>query len=420
MTPKAEIISIGDELLYGQTLNTNAQWLGAEMDKIGIQIVRMTTVGDDEHAILSALSEAEQRADIILITGGLGPTDDDLTKPCLARYFNCKLTLNEDALSEIENIFRQIGRELNDLNRTQAVLPECCDKITNRRGTAPGMWFKKDSKVFISMPGVPGEMKDMMVEKIIPRLQQEFNTDVIIHKIIRTAGIGESWLSENIAPWAKALPSHIKLAYLPSLGQVKLRLTAIGENREQLKKDVDKEVEKLKLYIEKYIYGYDNDELEAVVGKMLKEQHKTIAFAESCTGGYISHLMTSVAGSSSYYRGSVIPYHNDLKQQILGVKQDTLLKYGAVSEQAVVEMAESVRKNFGADIGVASSGIAGPTGGNPDKPVGTIWLACADGRNTKTKKLQLFKDRMMNIESSGVAALNLVRLTLLQTVEIKG
>lgn len=419
MTPKAEILSIGDELLYGQTLNTNAHWMGAQLDKIGIRVVRMTTIGDEEGVILNAFKEAEERADIILITGGLGPTEDDLTKPCMAKYFGCEMALNEEALREIEAIFKKAGRDLNKRNQDQAILPTCCEKVSNHRGTAPGMWFKKGNKVFVSMPGVPGEMKAMMTSTIIPRLQEEFKTEVIYHKLVKTVGIPESTLAEKINPWAQALPAHIRLAYLPGLGQVKLRLTASGEDKAKLINDVDEEVEKLLPTIQKYVYGYDNEELNEAIGRLLLEHNKTIATAESCTGGYIAHLITSVSGSSQYYRGSVIPYHNELKEEILGVKHNTLVNHGAVSEQTVIELSESIRKKLGADIGVATSGIAGPTGGTPDKPVGTIWIACADGRQTRTKKLQLFRDRMMNIESTGVAVLNLVRLTLLQTVEIK-
>lgn len=418
MIPKAEIISIGDEILYGQTLNTNAHWIGGELDKIGIRISRMITIGDDEQTILKAFKESEERANIILITGGLGPTDDDLTKPCLAKYFNCELKLNEEALTEIESLFKKFGRELNESNRGQAILPVCSEKISNSRGTAPGMWFKKGEKIFISMPGVPGEMKKMMLDDVIPRLKTEFNTEVIYHKMIKTIGIPESDLSEKIKPWAKDLPNHIKLAYLPTLGQVKMRLTASGENKKKLMKEIEDEIEKVKQYIGKYIYGYDNDEIESVVGSMLKKNNITIALAESCTGGYISHLITKVAGSSDYYRGSMVPYHNDLKENILGVSNDTLKKHGAVSEQTVIEMANEVRRRFGANVGVATSGIAGPSGGTEEKPVGTVWIACSIGDEIKTKKLQLFKDRMMNIEATGVAALNLVRLTLLQTVEI--
>lgn len=418
MTPKVEIISIGDEILYGQTLNTNAHWMGGQMDNIGVRISRMLTISDNEDVILKAFEEAEKSADIVLITGGLGPTDDDLTKPCLAKYFNCGLKMNEEALEEIKVQFEKADRELNESNKKQAVLPDCCEKITNIRGTAPGMWFQRNNKVFVSMPGVPGEMKKMMTNYVIPRLQKEFDTEIIFHKLIKTVGIPESNLSEKIAPWAKQLPDNIKLAYLPSLGQVKLRLTASGNDKEQLKEDVNKEIEKLKGYISKYIYGYDNDDIESVVGDILKKQNKTIAFAESCTGGYISHLLSSVAGCSKYYRGSIIPYQYDLKEKILDIKHETLEDHGAVSEETAIEMANNIRKMLGADIGVASSGIAGPKGGTEEKPVGTIWIAFADGQQTKTKKLQLYKERMMNIEATGVAALNLVRLTLLQTVEI--
>lgn len=417
-TPKFEVISIGDELLYGQTLNTNAHWIGNELDKIGARISRMLTIGDKEDELLKAFEEAEKRADVVLITGGLGPTDDDLTKPCLAKYFDCELKLNENALEEIEALFKKVGRELNGLNKRQAELPICCEKISNTRGTAPGMWFQRNGKVFISMPGVPGEMKKMMLDYVIPRLKKEFETDIIVHKMIKTIGIAESTLAKKISPWAKKLPEHIKLAYLPNLGQVKLRLTATGNNREELNNEIKKQVNHLQEHIGKYIYGYDNVEIESIIGKLLTKQNKTIAFAESCTGGYISHLISSVPGCSSYYRGSVIPYHNDLKENVLGMKKDRLIRYGAVSEETVKEMANNVRIRFGADIGVASSGIAGPSGGTEEKPVGTVWIACADGQQTKTKKLQLFKDRMMNIEATGVAALNLVRLTLLQTVEI--
>ena len=418
MTPTAEIISIGDELLYGQTLNTNSHWMGSALDKIGVRITRMTTIGDDENIILQSFREAEERADIILITGGLGPTEDDLTKGCLVKYFNSPLKLHPEALATITEIFKQIGRELTPVNKAQAEIPECCDHLMNKKGTAPGMWFKKGKKVFISMPGVPGEMRYLMTEEVIPRLQKEFKTDVIYHKMIRTAGIGESWLAEKIASWAIKLPSHMKLAYLPGLGQVKLRITAVGENREQLEDEVEQQSEKLKPYIEKYIYGYGSDELEMALGKLLKEKNMTLAIAESCTGGYISHLITSVPGCSEYFRGAIVPYHNELKENLLEVRHETLLKHGAVSEETVREMASSVRQQFGADIGLAISGIAGPTGGSPGKPVGTVWLACSMENVLKTKKLQLFKDRLMNIESSGVAALELVRLTLLQTVEI--
>ncbi|UII29809.1 competence/damage-inducible protein A [Fulvivirga ulvae] len=416
---KAEILTIGDEILYGQLQDTNSQWMSAELDKVGIKTIRKSTVGDSREDILVAFKEAEERADIILITGGLGPTNDDLTKPCLAEYFGCEITMNEAALQEVSNLFASKGLELTEVNRLQAALPVCCDMVSNKLGTAPGMWFERNGKVFVSMPGVPHEMKKMMIDTVIPQLQQIFQTDVIFHKIIKTIGIGESWLAEMIRDWENNLPDHIKLAYLPSMGQVKLRLTAVGDNLDELKSQVDRLIGDLRQYAGKYIYGYDSDQIEEVVGRLLLEQNKTIALAESCTGGYVSHKITSISGSSKYYQGSVIPYHNSLKIDILGVSEQTLLDHGAVSEQTVYEMANLVRKKFNADIGVATSGIAGPDGGTPEKPVGTVWIAYADGEQTITRKLQLWKDREINIQATAVALLNLIRISLSKSIEIK-
>lgn len=415
---KTEIITIGDEILYGQIVDTNSQWISEALDNAGIKTIRKTTISDDRQDILNTFAEAEQRADIILITGGLGPTNDDLTKPCLAEYFDCKMEINEKALEDVRGFFESKGLELSELNKKQAELPVCCEAMPNKLGTAPGMWFQKNNKVFVSMPGVPHEMKHMMETTIIPKLQEVFQTEVIYHKLIKTIGIGESWLSEKIRDWEGNLPGHIKLAYLPSLGQVKLRLTANGDDRDQLKKDVDAQVSLLKNYAGKYIYGYNKDQIEEVIGKILREQDKTLAIAESCTGGYVSHLITSVAGSSEYFRGAMVPYHNDLKINNLGVKANTLRRYGAVSEETVHQMANEVRRVFNADIGVATSGIAGPGGGTPEKPVGTVWIAYADGGQTITRKLQLWTDRNINIKVTAVLLLNLIRISLTKTIEV--
>ncbi len=416
---KAEILTIGDEILYGHILDTNSQWISTELDNIGIKVVRKTTIGDKREELLSAFHDAEQRADVVLITGGLGPTNDDLTKPCLAEYFNCEIKMHEQALLEVSEFFKSKGRELTEVNRLQAALPECCTMLSNKIGTAPGMWFERNGKVFVSMPGIPREMQLMMTKEVIPRIKNVFSTDIIYHKIIKTIGIGESWLADMIKGWEATLPPHIGLAYLPSLGQVKLRLTAVGEDQEQLVDEVEEKITSLKPLIGKYIYGYNRDQIEAVVGKMLAGQEKTLAIAESCTGGYLSHMITSVAGSSAYYRGSVIPYHNDHKIDLLGVKENTLKENGAVSEQTVIEMSNRVREKFNADIGVATSGVAGPGGGTPEKPVGTVWIAYADGNDTVAKKLQLWKDREINIKASAIAVLNLIRISLLKTIEIK-
>lgn len=412
MTIKAELLTIGDEILYGQIVDTNSQWMSTELSKIGVKVIRKTTVGDEEQEILTAFAEAEQRADIILITGGLGPTSDDLTKPCLCQYFKCGLKMNDEALAEVTEFFKSRGRELTEVNRQQAALPEACEKITNAVGTAPGMWFGKGKKVFVSMPGVPHEMKKMMSDIILPRLKKEFHTPVIHHKMIRTVGIGESFLADKISGWEKALPSHVKLAYLPSLGEVKLRLTSSGKSESELKAESQELIEKLKPIAGEYIFGYDDDPLEVVIGNTLKEKKLTISVAESCTGGYLSHLITSVPGSSEYFLGSMIPYAYEIKKSQLGVKPETLEKYGAVSEPTISEMASVVRARFNTDIGVATSGIAGPGGATPEKPVGLVWIAYSDKHQTVTKKLQLAKDRMINIRMASVAVLNLIRLSL--------
>lgn len=408
----AELLTIGDEILYGQIVDTNSQWMSVELSKAGIKVIRKTTVGDQEDEIMTAFAEAEKRADIVLITGGLGPTNDDLTKPCLAKYFNCELKIHEEALAEVTEFFKSRGRELTEVNRQQAALPVCCEKVTNVMGTAPGMWFERNGKVFVSMPGVPHEMKRMMSDIVIPKLRKTFSTPVIHHKVIRTIGLGESFLAEKIADWEKALPAHIKLAYLPGLGEVKLRLTSIGDSLPALEAEADMLTEKLKERVGQFIYGYGEDPIEVAVGNLLRTKKLTLAVAESCTGGYLSHLITSVPGSSDYFLGSMVPYAYEIKMRQLGVKPETLEKNGAVSEPTIIEMANLVRAKFNTDIGVATSGIAGPGGATPEKPVGTVWIAYSDKHQTVTRKLQLSKDRQINIKAASIASLNLIRLSL--------
>lgn len=408
----AELLTIGDELLYGQIVDTNAQWMSVALSNAGIKVIRKTTVGDQEGEILNALAEAEKRADIILITGGLGPTNDDLTKPCLSKYFKCGLKMHEEALAEVTEFFKSRGRELTEVNRQQAALPECCEKITNKIGTAPGMWFERNRKVFVSMPGVPHEMKLMMTDIIVPKLKQTFITPIIHHQVIRTIGIGESFLAEKIADWENSLPPHIKLAYLPGLGEVKLRLTGIGSSYDALKTETDLLTEKLQSLVGEFIYGYGEDPLEVVIGRILLEKKLTLSIAESCTGGYLSHLITSVPGSSAYFQGSIIPYAYEIKMRQLGVKPETLERFGAVSEETIREMANLVREKFNTDIGIATSGIAGPGGATPEKPVGTVWIGYSDKQKTVARKLQLSKDRIINIKFASLAALNLTRMGL--------
>ena len=409
----AEIIAIGDELLYGQIMDTNSHWISQELDAVGVRVVRKTTVGDNRTDILTAFEEASKRANLILITGGLGPTQDDLTKPLLAEYFGCEIVEVPEAVAAVSAYFTRRGREMTLLNTLQGHLPTCCTYVPNEVGTAPGMWFEQKGCYWMSMPGVPHEMKKLVKDFVLPKLSQVFDLPVIYHKLIKTAGIGESWLADLIKDWENALPAHIRLAYLPSLGHVKLRLTAFGTNKEKLQQEVAAQIEVLLPQIEKYVYGYDEETLETALGKLLKNAGKTIALAESCSGGYVSHLITTVPGSSAYFQGAVVPYHNAFKERILGVKSETLSSHGAVSEATVAEMAEGVRQLFNADYGLASSGIAGPDGGTADKPVGTVWIGCAGPEGVETRKLQLTQDRMLNIQLTGVAVLNLFRICFL-------
>ncbi len=406
----AELLTIGDEILFGQITDTNSQWMSQQLSDIGIKVIRKTSVGDQVNEILNAFAEAEKRADVILITGGLGPTSDDLTKPCLSQYFNSPLVMNEEALQEVTAFFKSRGRELTELNRQQAALPAACEKITNPVGTAPGMWFDRGNKIFMSMPGVPHEMKRMMRDHVLPRLKNKFELPVIHHQVIRTIGQGESFLAEKIANWEKALPEHIKLAYLPSLGEVKLRLTCYGESLEKLKEEANHQTQLLMDRIGSYIYGYGEDPIEVAIGKLLSEKNLTLSIAESCTGGNVSRMITSVPGSSAYFQGSIIPYSYEIKMAQLGIKPETLQEYGAVSEQTITEMAINVRTRFHTNIGMATSGIAGPGGATPEKPVGTVWIAYADEQRVITKKLQLSTERHLNIQLASMAVLNLIRL----------
>lgn len=408
----AELITIGDEILYGQIINTNTAWMGQELNKIGIKVVRHTSVGDNEEDVLRAFEVAENRADIILITGGLGPTKDDLTKNILCNYFNCGLELDNKRLEEVTEYFKTRGRELTELNRLQAMMPTACVSIANKLGTAPGMWFDKQGKVFVSMPGVPFEMKTIMTDYVIPKLIKQFKTPFIYHRMILTVGIGESALAPIIEQWEDSLPPHIRLAYLPTMGMVRLRLTGVGNNQEQILQEVKQEEYKLLTLIPSYVYGFDDETLEGNVGKMLSDRNFKIATAESCTGGALASKIVSVAGSSTYFEGGIVSYSYDLKTNELGVPMELLLQKGAVSEEVVKIMAESVRKRYRTDIGISASGIAGPDGGTPDKPVGTVWIAYSDANKTITKKLQLGSNRENNIQLTVVNCLNLIRQSL--------
>ncbi len=409
----AEIITIGDELLIGQVIDTNSAWMGQKLNETGIKIKQKTSVADEEDHIVAALNEAKKRADVILITGGLGPTKDDLTKYTLCKYFKSNLRFDEDVFLDIEKIFKARGREVTASNRKQAEVPEKCTVIHNSKGTAPGMWFEKDGKIYISMPGVPFEMKAMMEKDVLPKLKERFNTSVILHKTILTQGIGESFLSDMIEEWENNLPKNIKLAYLPTPGQVRLRLSASGENEMEVRKQVEEEEKKLQALAGEYIYGYENDTLESLIGKLLKEKKQTLSIAESCTGGYIAHRITTVPGSSAYFFGSVVAYSYEMKEKFLDVNPGLLNTKGAVSEEVVIQMAENIKSKFKTDYSIAVSGIAGPDGGTPEKPVGTVWVAIAAPSKTITRKLQLGDNRERVVLETTQHALNMLRKILI-------
>ncbi len=409
----AEIITIGDELLLGQVVNTNAAWMAEHLHMAGIGVSRIVTVSDTGQEIVAALDEALTRADVVLMSGGLGPTSDDITKHTLCSYFNSRMVFHEPTFEQIKKFFDARGYKMTERNRLQAEVPEACTPIINHHGTAPGMLFEKDGKTIISMPGVPFEMEAMMDGQIIPMLTARGNSKIVVHRTVLTQGGGESFLSDLIQEWEVALPANMKLAYLPQPGIVRLRLSAIGGDRQQLVKSIDREIEALLKIIPDYIFGFENETLEGVVGKLLKQRGKSVSTAESCTGGYLSHLITSVPGSSDYYTGSVIAYSNKIKEQVLGVKKETLEAHGAVSEQTVIEMAAGIRDKFATDFALAVSGVAGPDGGTDEKPVGTVWIALAHPGGVDAKKFLFGDHRGRNIRRSALAALNMLRVRLL-------
>ena len=415
---QVEIITIGDEILIGQIVDTNSAFIGQLLNLNGMSVKQISSVSDDREHILKALDEAKNRADIILITGGLGPTKDDITKKTLCEYFKTTMRFDEGAYQDVVNIFATFGKEVTPLNRLQAEVPSICEVVHNYNGTAPCMWFDVEGKIFVSMPGVPYEMKALMKDHIIPKLKQRFNFPFIYHKTVLTQGIGESTLSELISDWEDSLAAlNIKLAYLPSPGMVRLRLSAKGEVEADLKIYVDKKIEELKLLISEYIYGYEifgeeKETLEEIVGKLLRTQKKTISTAESCTGGYISHLLTRVAGSSDYYIGSVISYAYEIKETELGVPHDIILNHGAVSQPVVEQMAIAIRKKYKTDYSISASGIAGPGGGTDDKPVGSVWVAIATPEKVISEKFLFGNNRERNIQKTANAALNMLRKEL--------
>ena len=409
---KAEIISIGDELLIGQVVNTNASWMAQELNKAGINVVQISSVSDEGEHIKLSIKEASGRADIILMTGGLGPTKDDITKKVLMEYFGSKLIFHQATFEHIQKLFAARNYPVTEVNRQQADIPDNCIPLPNRVGTAVGMWFEESGKVFVSMPGVPFEMKTLMTEQVIPKLKTKFKTPHIIHKTIMTTGIGESMLAAKIEEWVEQMPQEIKLAYLPQPGIVRLRLSLTGKNKRELKQITEEQCDKLYDYVPKAIFGYNDISLEEVLGNILKEKGLTVSTAESCTGGYIAHLLTSIAGSSKYFNGSVVSYTNEVKVNQLVVSKKDIEKHGAVSQQVVEQMAIGVRDLLKTDYSMATSGIAGPDGGTEEKPVGTVWIAIATPEGVKSKLFHFGEHRGRNIRRSALMALNMLRLEL--------
>ncbi len=407
----AQIITVGDELLIGQVVDTNSAWMGEALNHIGIEVLRIVSVRDRHDEIIQAIDEAMSCADVVLMTGGLGPTKDDITKKALCDFFNTKLVFNEMVFENVKRILA--GRiPLNQLNKEQALVPENCEVINNRVGTASVSWFNRNNKVLISMPGVPQEMKVVMTEEILPRLQNRNGSNSVIHKTFLIRNHAESVLAEKLTDWETALPESIKLAYLPKAGIIRLRLTARGDVllMEEL---LAKEVSALKEILGNDIIAEDDVSIENLIGDKLRQKKMTLSTAESCTGGSVAARITAIAGCSDYFKGSVVAYSNEVKMSMLDVDAALLDMHGAVSEEVVIAMAKGVAKNLNTDCAVATSGIAGPGGGTPDKPVGTVWIAAVCGDEIKTYKQEFNRGREMNIERAGTNAL-LLLLTMLE------
>lgn len=419
----ASIITIGDELLIGQTIDTNSAYIAQKFNEIGIWVRRRLAVGDNREEIWNALAEEEKHSDIIILTGGLGPTADDITKPLLCEYFGGKLVVNEEVLAHVRYLFEKIYRRTGSIlerNLKQAEVPDNCTVLRNDRGSAPGMWFEKvvnpkaiNPVIFVSLPGVPHEMKGIVNAELIPRLLKRFSFPTIIHKTAVTMGQGESFIAELIEDFESSLPPQIRLAYLPSYGMVKLRLTAFSDNDPGIEKEMNAKFETLKSLVKEYLVTDEDEPIEKVIGELLRQKKKTAGTAESCTGGYIAHLLTSIAGSSDYFKGSVISYANEVKMNLLGVKEQTLITDGAVSEHTVRQMVKGAIDTLNVDYALATSGIMGPAGGTDTKPVGMVWIAVGNRQQVIAKEFNFRFDRERNIRQTANAALNMLRKFIL-------
>ena len=414
----AIVITIGDEILIGQTLDTNTGWISQELNKIGVWVKKRIAVGDVWDDIWKVLDEESKEADIIIMTGGLGPTADDITKPLLAKYFNSEWKTDDQTVKHIRYLFEQIfKREVTERNLKQANVPAACQVLFNEKGTAPGMWFERNDKVFISLPGVPHEMKHMVSKIVLPRIQSAFQMSVIIHQTLVTYGIGESYLADHIQHWEEKLPQHIKLAYLPNYGMVRLRLSTQGDDKNALELEIEKKFAELKELVKEWLVIDEDMTIQETVGKLLKERKQTVGTAESCTGGFIAHLLTMNAGASSNFKGTVVSYDNQVKKDILGVDETLFETVGAVSEDVVIQMVQGVLRELKTDYAIATSGIMGPDGGSENKPVGMVWIAVGNKDHIVTKEFHFRFDRMRNIQQTSYTALNMLRKFINNYVE---
>ncbi|MFA5298845.1 MAG: competence/damage-inducible protein A [Lutibacter sp.] len=412
---RAEIITIGDEILIGQILDTNSKWIAEELNKIGLSVYQITSIQDDKEHILKAIKEAQSNADIVIITGGLGPTKDDITKLTLVEYFKDTLVLNKEIEAHIKQLFAKINYPFTEVNRNQALVPSTCVALKNEFGTAPGMWFQKNNNVLVSLPGVPFEMKGLMLQSVLPKLQATFSLSFILHKTILTYGMGESMLAEKIEDWETHLPSFIKLAYLPSFGSVRLRLSAKGATMEMLSNGISKEMEKLVKLIPDIIGGFEeNETIEEAIGKLLTEKNQTLSVAESCTGGNIAKIITSVPGASNYFMGAVVAYQANIKINELNVSKNLIEKYSVVSAQVAEAMAKGIQQKYNTDYAVATTGNAGPTTDKTDKTVGTVFIAIATPTTVFSEEFSFGEPREKVIGRASNKALELLRKEILK------
>lgn len=406
----AKIVTIGDELLIGQVVDTNSAWLGEMLEKINIKVTEIRSIQDRGDTIISVLTEMIGNTDVVILTGGLGPTKDDVTKKALADFFGVGLVFHEESFSNLKRLLSKYNVDVKESHKSQAFVPANCQVLANKMGTAQGMWMEKDGTIVISTPGVPYEMKYIMETSGLEKLSLKNNSGKIFHKTVMTVGWGETRIEEEISDIIASLPNHVQVAYLPGLGNVRIRISSFSS--ESSEDDAAKYGQIIAERLGALVYGFDDIKLQDAVGEMLVAKKMKLGLAESCTGGYLSHLITSVPGSSRYFEGSIVAYSYDIKTRELNVQKSTLEEHGAVSEETVQEMVKGALKKFQVDVAIAISGIAGPGGGTPEKPVGTIWIACATRDLITTRKLQLSKNRTTNIKYTAIASLNMLRKIL--------